>query len=76
VSSSAARRTTTCPALISTSIVTVNRPEGCSMSRSSDGPAPTVGLVAIAAAVEPGSTHAVATDTAPSTPMASCTDAG
>ena len=56
-------------------MVTVKKPVGCSTSRSI-GPSDCSGRTAISYATDPGSTQAVATDTAPSTPMASCTRCG
>jgi hypothetical protein len=50
-----------------TSSVTVNSPLGCSTDIMSGDP---VGLFTMPSATDPGSTHAVATLTAPSTPMA------
>ncbi len=50
---------------------TVKKPVGCSTSRLLT--AMTSAMPATSAATEPGMTQAVATETAPNTPMASCT---
>ena len=67
----AERRTWTAPSVRAMSISTVKKPVGCSTSRllTDAGSA----MPATSAAMEPGMTQAVATLTAPNTPIASCT---
>ena len=55
-------------------MATVKNPVGCSTSSSLT--ASTSAIPATSAATEPGVTQAVATLTAPNTPMASCTRCG
>ena len=74
VRSSAERFTVTLLPVTVTSISTVKNPVGCSISRRLQPRAR--GKAATCAATEPGVTQAVATLTAPSTPMASCTRCG
>ena len=62
----AAFETRSTPSSTDTFIITLVSPEGCSTDTSFSAPS---GTRARARAVEPGSTHAVATLTAPSTPM-------
>lgn len=56
-----------------TSIATVKKPVGCSISNVRE---PNPESPVISAAIDPGSAHAVATLTAPNTPMALCTTCG
>src|SRR5262249_4832182 len=75
VRSRADRVTTGPPSPFFTSMVTVKKPVGCSTSMSIE-PSVLSGMTATSCATDPGSTHAVATDTAPRTPIASCTRRG
>src|SRR5690606_29695670 len=74
VRSRAERSTFTPPSSVRSFRSTVKKPVGCSTSMRSSSPA--LCARAMSAATEPGRAHAVATLTAPSTPIDSCTRCG